>query len=283
MKRIVSYLKKSSLLFKISIWLVINTVLGTIISFFISLGVTIPFFKIFISCQIITHTISGFCLITGYSLAAWRGYYLTLKNIFIFSISLLAASIVGAAISMFIPGNHFGYFGSAVLFRHPERFLYTLLIPAMFITIVLAAGTAAIELLQRKRNELEKSLADAKNQITEREEIDSAPGFSFKEKGVHYIVKYSEIIYCTSQGKTTVIHTTERDYQIPQLLKDIDIKLPRDIFLRIHRRHIVNIHYIERLQYYEGGRHIVHLKDDDETILPIGKDMTKLLKKQLGV
>ena len=95
--------------------------------------------------------------------------------------------------------------------------------------------------------------------------------------------QYGDIVYLSSHGRKTLIHTEYKDYETGQLLKEIERKLPREDFIRIHKRFIVNLKYISRLQYYQGGRYLLYLKDEDENTLPVGPTYTNVLKEKLGI
>ena len=103
--------------------------------------------------------------------------------------------------------------------------------------------------------------------------------FSFKENREHYLIAYIDIVYFTSSGKHTVIHTIDRDFEISQLLGAIEEILPKEIFTRIHKRFMVNKHFISHLQYNAGGQYNLYLKDDEENVLPIGRSYLQYLKE----
>jgi DNA-binding LytR/AlgR family response regulator len=106
-------------------------------------------------------------------------------------------------------------------------------------------------------------------------------GFSFKDQGRHHILPFKDIVYFTSHGKHVVIHSIGRDYETSMMLKDIEHRLPHDLFIRIHKQYIVNIRYISMVEYYIGGQYLAFLKDDDESSLPVGKKYAPLLKERL--
>jgi DNA-binding LytR/AlgR family response regulator len=108
-------------------------------------------------------------------------------------------------------------------------------------------------------------------------------GFSFKDKGKYRVVPYKDIVYFSSHAKNTIIHTDKQDYESMILLKDIEIKLPPDNFRRVHKQFIVNINYIESLEYYLGGQYMAYLNDVDETSIPIGKKYAPILKEILQI
>jgi DNA-binding LytR/AlgR family response regulator len=108
-----------------------------------------------------------------------------------------------------------------------------------------------------------------------------AAGFALRERGRHCILPYRDIVYVTSNGKNSVIHTVDEEIETSVILKDVEERVPADTFIRIHKQHIVNIRYIAAVQYYIGGQYIAYLKDGDESPLPVGKKYAALLKSRL--
>jgi len=108
-------------------------------------------------------------------------------------------------------------------------------------------------------------------------------GFTLREKGRLHILPYRNIIYATSHGKSTVIHTVAGDREAPLMLKDVELRLPNAMFARIHKRHIVNVGYISWLEYYVGGQYLAFLNDEDETSLTVGRTYAPSLKSRLGL
>jgi DNA-binding LytR/AlgR family response regulator len=96
-------------------------------------------------------------------------------------------------------------------------------------------------------------------------------------------VEHKNIIYLSSKNRVCVVHSIDKDYEVHQLLGEMEVKLPKDTFLRIHKQYIVNTAYISTLRYFEGGRYMLHLSDDDESVLPIGKTYTEILKRRMNI
>jgi len=109
---------------------------------------------------------------------------------------------------------------------------------------------------------------------------DACLTFSSGKKYHH--LKYESIVYLSSHGKRTVIHSREGDFQVPLLFKDVKKKLPDEIFCRIHKQFIVNRNFIARLNHESGGRYSVLLSDDDDTLLPVGRAHAGKLRIALG-
>ncbi|MBN1533800.1 MAG: response regulator [Spirochaetes bacterium] len=108
-----------------------------------------------------------------------------------------------------------------------------------------------------------------------------ASGITIRTRsGVHSLA-FEEIIYITSHAKSIVIHTNRRDIDIPVLMKVINDRLPPDIFVRIHKSHIINIRYMTNIYHAQSGRYRVRLSDEDDTELPVGTMFLESLRKKL--
>ena len=108
-------------------------------------------------------------------------------------------------------------------------------------------------------------------------------GLSIKEGENHYLLPYQEIIYLSSNRKHTILHTIRKDHESARLLKEFEESLPDELFLRIHKQHIVNLSFISHVQHLIGGRYEAYLKDEDETTLPVGRQFADGLKQRLNM
>ncbi len=106
---------------------------------------------------------------------------------------------------------------------------------------------------------------------------------SFNENEYSYHLDMKSIVYCTSSRKHSIIHTENRDYEVTSLLKSIKQMLPPHQFMRIQKQHVVNLAYIDRIEYLEGGRYIAYLNDNDDTVLPVGRNYVSSLKEKIAI
>ena len=104
------------------------------------------------------------------------------------------------------------------------------------------------------------------------------PGLAIREGENHYLIPFSEIIYLSSNGKSTAIHTTDRDFESARLIKELEAKLPGN-FARIHKQYVLNLDFALSLRYRTGGGYTVLLRDSDETSLPAGRQYAQRLKQ----
>lgn len=105
-------------------------------------------------------------------------------------------------------------------------------------------------------------------------------GLMLKERGTSRIIRYRDIIYLSASGKKTVIHKTGSDEEVPQLLKDIEHKLPR-AFVRIHRQTIINTAYLVKVTHIDSGRYEALLSDADDTRLIVSRSLMPDLREYL--
>lgn len=98
-----------------------------------------------------------------------------------------------------------------------------------------------------------------------------------------HLIPWEDIHFISAHNKSVVIHTKEKDFESVKLLKDIEEKLPKQKFLRIHKGFIVNLNYVGSLKYEKGGAYTVQLKNEDETSLPVGRAYAQALKDTLNL
>ncbi|MDV6235774.1 LytTR family DNA-binding domain-containing protein [Leptospira ellisii] len=100
----------------------------------------------------------------------------------------------------------------------------------------------------------------------------------FREAGILHRISLSKLLYLTANGKKCVLHSTEKDHETPKLLGDMEAELPSDRFVRIHKKYILNLEYISGMKSNAGGGYEVFLNDEDETVLPVGREYVSNLK-----
>lgn len=100
------------------------------------------------------------------------------------------------------------------------------------------------------------------------------------ESATHF-VPTQEIQFISANNKSSVIHTNDRAFETPKLLKEIEEKLNKDQFVRIHKGFIINLSFVANLRYDKGGAYFIQLKNEDETTLPVGRSYASNLKELL--
>ena len=263
----------------ILLWLLINTCLAVIIASLISIGMDQTFADLFVICLISTHIIAFLATGSGYAC----GYILHDYPLWINISANLAVTLTAAYC-----GIQFTLFTGSILqsiinYNLMVILMEKLIIPTLIITAMMSIVTVCIEYFKYKRVLLLGSLNELQNKITTIESLaKEESGFIFKEDNRPVKVSYNSIIFLSSAGKKSMIHTESRDYEVTQLLKDIENALPQEIFVRIHKQYIVNDMYILQMKYYKGGRYLLYLDDDDENILPVGGKFTTIVRDRIN-
>lgn len=253
------------------IFLAIN-LFSTIIHFsFVVNHLPFPAINLFLAIYILNFIISSLCCITVFTIQKFIK-----EKPFIFEIPVIICVIAVAAVT----GMLLSHFTIAFIFGRP---LYELdIVPFLF--SIMISEYIMLTVIFYKKYKSAKNIIDnnLENGDSSSETGQRGKTLPIRENGKYHMVKYDDLIYVSSHGRKTTLHTQNRDYEINQLIKNIESLLSKN-FIRIHKQFIINVDYLSRIEYYRGGRYLAYLNDDDESMLPIGKSITPLLKDRLGM
>ncbi len=256
------------------IWLAINTLLGLLIALFLSISSTRMFSELILISQIMTHLFSSTITLTGYFL----GYKLR-DFPFVYSVIITNMGTLAIAALLSISVYSLKYSGlGPVLFESRVEYVKKLFFPVLIVTLIITNVTATLERLRHSRQDLKDELLELKGKGEESQE-----GITLQQQGSYINISFQDIIYLSSHGKRTVIHTETHGYEISQLMKDLEASLPKNLFIRVHKQFILNIRHIDRLQYYSGGRYMATMKDEDENRIPVGRTYAGEVKAKIGI
>lgn len=122
-------------------------------------------------------------------------------------------------------------------------------------------------------------LISLKNQKSTKDTIESKPEnreadfINLKADYKIYKVKLDDILFIEGLKEYVTFHTESRKYIVLESLKNLEIKLPSNKFIRVHKSYIVNIEKIDSLY----GNTI----EIGENEIPIGKSYSEDVKKKL--
>lgn len=259
----------------ILLWLLINCILAGVLFLIFSVNPALRTHIFFWSTMITTNMVGYSCAATSIYISRKTKSIKTIKRPLLILIGSLCAAAIAGIISFYV---------SRFLLNYPSNINTHDLTFKLIITIVISAVVTVISIvigrLKETKDELQKNLNDCQENYNSESSINNS--LSVKEDEIYHIIEHSDLIYLSSHGKKTTLHTIGKDYVTNQLLKDIVDKLPES-FIRIHKQFIVNTKYLSKIKYYEGGRYLAYLKDDDESTLPVSKKKVPLLKEKLGI
>ena len=98
------------------------------------------------------------------------------------------------------------------------------------------------------------------------------------------MVSFKDIKYLQSDAHKTFVHTLGGEIiLIKDLLKYVQPKLPKDLFLRVHKRYIVHLNRVASVTSFRGGRCTLYLDDETKTSIAVGRSYLEPFKKRLRV
>jgi two-component system LytT family response regulator len=97
-----------------------------------------------------------------------------------------------------------------------------------------------------------------------------ADRFVVKSAGRIFFVRTAEIDWIEAAGNYVKLHVGNDSYLIRETMTSVEARLSPDLFVRIHRCHIVNIEQVRELQPWFNGEYVVFLKTGTRLTLSRG-------------
>lgn len=96
------------------------------------------------------------------------------------------------------------------------------------------------------------------------------------------VINKSEIMYCCASNKKTYVYTQEGCYECRYTLEQLENVLDKEVFLRCHRSHIVNMQFIREISPMFNQTYIIKLKNSRAEI-PVSRNYAIRLKDFLSL
>jgi two-component system LytT family response regulator len=93
------------------------------------------------------------------------------------------------------------------------------------------------------------------------------------------LINTDDIVYFEAKDKYTFLHTIDQKHIVDFTLNDLEEKLDKTNFIRIHRSNIINLKYLRELVKWFGGKYKVRLKDKDQTELIVSRGYVDQIQK----
>ena len=94
-------------------------------------------------------------------------------------------------------------------------------------------------------------------------------------------VEVDKVTHFYAKDRLTYAATATKDYVIDATISELEERLDPDVFIRIHRATLLNIHYADEVSSWFGGGMVVRLKDGKRTELQIARDRLREVKERL--
>ena len=76
-------------------------------------------------------------------------------------------------------------------------------------------------------------------------------------RGSIHFIQASDILYLKGQGNYSEIVCADHTYMSTKTLKDVEIMLDPEVFLRIHKSYVVNINHVTKCQPIDGAWYVI--------------------------
>lgn len=96
-----------------------------------------------------------------------------------------------------------------------------------------------------------------------------------RDKGSIVPLQENEIVMIKADGLYTKIYTKNKQFMVRDIMKDVSKKLSSEIFIRIHKSYVINIHYVTAYNSKEVNV--------DRYVAPIRRGFFRELAKKLAL
>lgn len=103
-----------------------------------------------------------------------------------------------------------------------------------------------------------------------------------REKGKITLLNQEDIIYCESQGKKVYICIGDDGVLSNYTLNELEVRLDKNSFFRVHQAFIVNLKYIKEIINFGEGSYLLQLHNSKKNIM-LSRSRAKTLRKKLGI
>jgi len=95
------------------------------------------------------------------------------------------------------------------------------------------------------------------------------------------LVAPSDVTHATFDGALVTVHTAQRTILTDDTLQDLENKLPQGPFERVHRRALVNLDHVERLESVDSGGYVAVLSTGKR--VDVSRQSARRLRRRLGL
>ena len=103
-----------------------------------------------------------------------------------------------------------------------------------------------------------------------------------RKGGKTVLLTIDEIIYLSARNKSTYAHTYENQYLVDATLGELETRLGRESFARVHRSYLVNLNRVKEILRVDGG-YVVVATDRDEAHIPVARRQVREFREAVGI
>lgn len=185
-----------------------------------------------------------------------------------------------------------GLTGLETVMQMPEDRPYVIFLTAHPEHAVQAFDVGAVDYVLKPVDDarLEKALARARQALDHGAAPGPAHGAASSSKtsklaiATHdgaALVSPSDVTHATFDGALVTVHTAARSILTDDTLQDLEAKLPKGPFERVHRRAIVNLDHVDRLESVDSGGYVACLSSGKR--VDVSRQSARRLRRRLGL
>lgn len=95
------------------------------------------------------------------------------------------------------------------------------------------------------------------------------------------LVNPADVTHAVFDGALVTVHTAGRSILTDDTLQDLEAKLPKGPFERVHRRAIVNLDHVDRLESVDSGGYVACLSSGKR--VDVSRQSARRLRRRLGL
>jgi DNA-binding response OmpR family regulator len=103
-----------------------------------------------------------------------------------------------------------------------------------------------------------------------------------RKGGRTVLLTIDDIVFLSARNKSTYAHTYENQYLVDLTLGDLEDKMTRESFSRVHRSYLVNLNKVKEILRVDGC-YIVVAADRDETHIPVARRQVRTFREAVGI
>lgn len=103
-----------------------------------------------------------------------------------------------------------------------------------------------------------------------------------RKGGRTVLLALEDIVYLSARNKSTYAHTFENQYLVDLTLGELEAKLGRESFTRVHRSYLVNLNRVREILRVDGS-YVVVSADRDETHIPVARRQVRSFREAVGI
>ncbi|MDP2182196.1 MAG: LytTR family DNA-binding domain-containing protein [Actinomycetota bacterium] len=103
-----------------------------------------------------------------------------------------------------------------------------------------------------------------------------------RKGGRTVLLTIDDIVIISARNKSTYAHTYENQYLVDLTLGELEGRLAKESFVRVHRSYMINLNKIKEILRVDG-QYVVVVSDRDETHVPVARRQVRAFREAVGI